>query len=75
MTYMFEVTVVRKFVGGGVQLPVGLSVRVPYEATSSPIVSGIGKQRIIQAFMQQCGIDISNCPSAISSGYMEARRL
>lgn len=75
MTYMFEVAVTHKFVGGGIQLPVGLSVRVPYEFTSSPIVSVAGKQRIIQAFQQQCGIDISRCPAAICSGYMEARRM
>jgi len=34
MTYMFQVTVKNKYVGGGVQLPVGLSVRVPYESLS-----------------------------------------
>ncbi len=75
MTYMFEVTVIRKFVGGGIQLPVGLSVRVPYESTSSPVFSTDGKRRIVQAFAQQCGIDLSRCPAAICSGYMEARRM
>lgn len=75
MTYMFEVTVIRKFVGGGIQLPVGLSVRVPYESTSSPVFSTEGKRRIVQAFAQQCGIDLSRCPAAICSGYMEARRM
>lgn len=72
---MFEVTVIHKFVGNGIQLPVGLSVKVPYEFTSSPIVSLAGKQRIIQAFAQQCGIDLSHCPAAICSGYMEAKRI
>ena len=30
MTYMFEVTVKSRFVGGGVSLPVGLSVKVAH---------------------------------------------
>ena len=75
MTYMFEVTVTHKFVGGGIQLPVGLSVRVPYDSTSSPVYTTDGKQRIIQAFAQQCGIDLSRCPAAICSGYMAAKRM
>ena len=47
MTYMFEVSVIHKYVGGGIQLPAGLTVRVPYESTSSPVYTTDGKQRII----------------------------
>ena len=75
MTYIFDVTVPHKFVGGGIQLPAGLSVRVPYDSTSSPVYTTDGKQRIIQAFAQQCGIDLSRCPAAICSGYMAAKRM
>ena len=75
MTYIFDVTVTHKFVGGGIQLPVGLSVRVPYEATSSPVYTTDGKQRIRQAFAQQCGIDLRRCHAAICSGYMAAKRM
>lgn len=75
MTYMFEVTVKNKYVGGGIQLPQGLSVRVPYEFTSSPISTCAGRQKIIEAFRMQCGIDLSKCPTAISSAYMVATKL
>ena len=75
MTYMFEVTVKNRFVGGGVSLPVGLSVRVVYGFISSPLSTSEGKKLVQQAFLHQCGIDLSKCPTAISSGYMEARKL
>ena len=75
MTYMFEVTVKSRFVGGGVSLPVGLSVKVAYGFTSSPVLTAEGKKLIQQAFLNQCGLDLSKCPTAISSGYMEARRM
>ncbi|MCQ2312605.1 MAG: DUF6140 family protein [Paludibacteraceae bacterium] len=75
MTYMFEVTVKNRYVGGGVQLPVGLSVRVAHDSISSPLFSTSGKQRIAQAFMMQCGLDLSRCASAISTAYMTAERM
>lgn len=75
MTYMFEVTVKNRYVGGGVQLPVGLSVRVAHDSISSPLFSTSGKQRIAQAFMMQCGLDLSRCANAISTTYMTAERM
>jgi len=75
MTYMFNVTVKTKYVGGGVQLPVGLSVRVPYESITSPLTTTAGKQAIANAFMMQCGLDLSRCSSCISGAYMMAERI
>ena len=75
MTYMFEVAVKNRYVGGGVNLPVGLSVRVAHDSMSSPLCSTSGKQRIAQAFMMQCGLDLSRCPSCISTAYMIAERM
>lgn len=75
MTYMFQVTVKNKYVGNGIQLPVGLSVRVPYESMSSPLTTFAGKQAIANAFAMQCGLDLSRCPSCISSAYMIAERM
>lgn len=70
MTYMFEVTVTRDYIGGGLRLPAGLSVRVPHDQLSSPLYSTAGKQRIAQAFAMQCGLDLSRCPTAISTVFM-----
>lgn len=75
MTYMFQVTVKNRYIGGGVNLPVGLSVRVPHDSISSPLCSTSGKQAIANAFMMQCGIDLSRCSSCISSAYMIAERM
>jgi len=72
---MFQVTVKTKYVGGGVQLPVGLSVRVPYESFTSPLTTAAGKQAITNAFMMQCGLDLSRCPSCICGVYMTAERM
>ena len=74
MTYMFEVTVIRRFVGNGIQLPVGLSVHVPFELPYGVVSLPAGKKRIIEAFRMQCGIDLSGCPAAISSAYMKEVR-
>ena len=73
MTYMFEIVVKRDLVAGGYRLPAGLSVRVPYDQMSSPLTSTAGKQRIAQAFLQQCGVDLSR--AYISTAYMEAYRM
>ena len=75
MTYMFQVTVKNRYIGGGVNLPVGLSVRVPHDSISSPLTSFAGKQAIANAFMMQCGVDLSRCYSCISSAYMIAERM
>jgi len=75
MTYMFQVTVKTKYVGGGIQLPVGLSVRVPHDSISSPLTTFAGKQAIANAFMMQCGLDLSRCPSCVSGAYMIAERM
>lgn len=75
MTYMYEVTVKNKYVGGGVQLPAGLSVRVAYDSMSNPLTTIAGKQAIANAFRMQCGVDLSRCPSCISMVYMTADRM
>lgn len=75
MTYMFQVTVKTKYFGCGVQLPVGLSVRVAHDSLTSPLYTTAGKQRIAEAFRMQCGLDLSRCPSAISTAYMTAERI
>ncbi len=75
MTYMFEVTVTRDYIGGGLRLPAGLSVRVAHDSMSSPLYSTTGKQKIAQAFVMQCGVDLSRCPTAISTIYMDANRI
>lgn len=75
MTYMFEIVVKRDLVAGGYRLPAGLSVRVPYDQMSSPLTSTAGKQRIAQAFLQQCGVDLSRAMNYISTAYMEACRM
>ena len=72
---MFEVVVKRDLVAGGYRLPAGLSVRVPFDQMYSPLTSIVGKQRIAQAFMQQCGLDLSRCSHIISTAYMEASRM
>lgn len=75
MTYMFQVTIKNRYIGGGVNLPVGLSVRVAHDSMSSPLTTYSGKQAIANAFMMQCGLDLSRCPSCISGAYMDARRM
>lgn len=75
MTYMYQVTVTSRYSGGGIQLPVGLSVRVAHDSLSSPLYSTVGKQRIAQAFLTQCGLDLSRATSCISTAYMEAERI
>ena len=75
MTYMYEVTMKQKYVGNGMQIPAGLSVRVPHDQMSSPLYSMDGKKRIAQAFMQQCGLDLSRCSHIISTAYMDARKM
>ena len=75
MTYMYEVTVTRDYIGGGLRLPAGLSVRVAHDSISSPLYSISGKQKIAQAFAMQCGVDLSRCPNVISTTYMEAYRM
>ena len=75
MTYMFEIVVKRDLVAGGYRLPAGLSVRVPYDQMSSPLTSTAGKQRIAQAFLQQCGVDFSRAMNYISTAYMDAYRM
>ena len=75
MTYMFEVVVKRDTVAGSLRLPAGLSVRVPHNQMSSPLTSTAGKQRIAQAFLQQCGIDMSREMNYISTAYMDAYRM
>jgi len=75
MMYMFEVVVTRDLVAGGYRLPAGLSVRVPYDQMSSPLTSTMGKQRVAQAFLQQCGVDFSRAMNYISTAYMEAYRM
>ena len=75
MTYMFEVVVKRDLVAGGYRLPAGLSVRVPYDQISSPLTSTVGKQRIAQAFLQQCGVDMNRAMNYISTAYMDAYRM
>lgn len=75
MTYMFVVAMKQKYVGNGLQIPAGLSVRVPHDQMSSPLYSYDGKQRIAQAFLQQCGIDFSRCSHLISPAYMEAQKM
>ena len=75
MTYLFEIVVKRDLVAGGYRLPAGLSVRVPYDQMSSPLTSTAGKQRIAQAFLQQCGVDLSRAMNYISTAYMEAYRM
>lgn len=72
---MFEVVVKRDLNTGSYRLPAGLSVRVAHDSMSSPLYSTSGKQRIAQAFATQCGVDLSRCPNAISTTYMEARRM
>ena len=75
MTYMYEVTVTRDYIGGGLRLPAGLSVRVAHDSMSSPLYSTTGKQKIAQAFAMQCGVDLSRCPTAISTTYMNAEKM
>lgn len=75
MNYMYEVVVKRDLNAGGYRLPAGLSVRVPYDQMSSPLNSTVGKQRIAQAFMQQCGVDMSRAMNYISTAFMEARKI
>lgn len=75
MTYMYEVVVKRDTVAGSLRLPAGLSVRVPYDQMSSPLNSTVGKQKIAQAFLQQCGIDFSRAMNYISTAYMDAYRM
>ena len=75
MTYMFEVTVKRDYIGGGLRLPAGLSVRVAHDSISSPLYSISGKQKIAQAFAMQCGVDLSHCSTAISTTYMNVERI
>lgn len=72
---MFNVTVKTRYYGGGVQLPAGLSVRVVHDSITSPLYSTSGKQRIVEAFKMQCGIDLSRCSNAINSCYMDAQRM
>jgi len=72
---MFEIVVKRDLVAGGYRLPAGLSVRVPYDQMSGPLTSTAGKQRIAQAFLQQCGVDLSRAMNYISTAYMEAYRM
>lgn len=72
---MFQVTVKNKYVGGGVQLPQGLTVRVAHDSISSPICTNAGKQNIMNAFLMQCGIDLSRCPSAISTAYLDVQKM
>lgn len=75
MTYMYEVVVKRDVIAGGCRLPEGLSVRVAHDQMSSPLYSLDGKQRIAQAFLQQCGVDLSRATNYISTAYMEAHRM
>ena len=75
MTYMYEVVVKRDTVAGSGRLPAGLSVRVPHDQMSSPLTSTAGKQRIAQAFLQQCGLDMSRAMNYISTAYMDAYRM
>ena len=75
MTYMYEVVVKRDTVAGSLRLPGGLSVRVPYDQMSSPLNSTVGKQKIAQAFLQQCGVDFSRAMNYINTAYMEAYRM
>lgn len=75
MNYMFNVTVKNKYFGGGVQLPAGLSVRVAHDSITSPLYSTSGKQRIVEAFKMQCGIDLSRCVNCVSTLYMSAERI
>ena len=75
MTYMFEVAMKQKYVGNGLQIPAGLSVRVSHDQMSSPLYSMEGKKRIAQAFLQQCGLDLNRCSHIISTAYMEARKM
>ena len=75
MTYMFEVAMKQKYVGDGLQIPACLSVRVPHDQMSSPLYSMEGKKRIAQAFLQQCGVDMSRAMNYISTAYMEAYRM
>jgi len=75
MTYMFEVAMKQKYVGNGMQIPAGLSVRVSHDQMSSPLYTMEGKKRIVQAFAQQCGLDISRCSHIISTAYMDAKKM
>lgn len=75
MTYMFEVVVKRDTIAGNNRLPAGLSVRVPHDSMSNPLCSTTGKQRIAQAFLQQCGIDLSRAANYISTAYMDAQKM
>ena len=75
MTYMYEVVVKRDTVAGSLRLPAGLSVRVPHDQMSSPLYSTDGKKRIAQAFLQQCGLDMSREMNYISTAYMDANRM
>lgn len=75
MTYMFAVSMKQKYVGNGMQIPAGLSVRVSHDQMSSPLYSMEGKKRIAQAFMQQCGLNLSRCSHIISTAYMDSRKL
>lgn len=75
MTYMYEVVVKRDTVAGSLRLPAGLSVRVPHDQMSSPLTSTAGKQRIAQAFLQQCGIDMSRAMNYICTAYMDAYKM
>ena len=75
MTYMYEIVVKRDTVAGSLRLPAGLSVRVPHDQMSSPLTSTAGKQRIAQAFLQQCGLDMSRAMNYIGTAYMEANKM
>lgn len=75
MNYMFNVTVKTKYYGVGIQLPAGLSVRVANDSITNPLYSLSGKQRIIEAFKMQCGIDLSRCTNCINTVYMTAERM
>ena len=72
---MFEVVVKRDTVAGNLRLPGGLSVRVPHDQMSNTLTSMTGKQRIAQAFLQQCGVDMSRAMNYISTAYMDAYRM
>lgn len=75
MTYMYEVVIKRDTVAGSLRFPTGLSVRVPDDQMYSPLNSTVGKQRIAQAFLQQCGLDMIREMNYISTAYMDANRI
>lgn len=75
MNYLYEVVVKRDLVAGGYRLPAGLSVRVPHDMMTSPLYSYAGKQRIADAFLMQCGVDMSQAMHYINTAYMDAYRM